>query len=98
MDNVRQIYGGRVTFHDKPMDALDDADALAICTEWDEFRNPDFAEMRQRMAKPIVFDGRNLYEPQLIADEGFTYYSIGRQPAGDPPAAGVELYWRQGRL
>ena len=80
MENVQQIYGEKISFHEKPMDALDRAEALAICTEWDEFRNPDFAEMRRRMAKPVVFDGRNLYEPAQIAEEGFSYYSIGRQP------------------
>lgn len=80
MDNVREIFGNKVTFTEKPMDALDDADALAICTEWDEFRNPNMLEMKQRMTNPLIFDGRNLYEPNQIREAGFTYYSIGRRP------------------
>jgi UDPglucose 6-dehydrogenase len=63
------------------MDVLEGADALAINTEWGEFRNPDFAEMRRRMAQPVIFDGRNLYDPQVMKDAGFVYYSIGRRPA-----------------
>ena len=61
--------------------ALDGADALVICTEWNEFRSPDFAEMRARLKAPLVFDGRNLYRPQQMAHEGFEYHSIGRAPA-----------------
>jgi UDPglucose 6-dehydrogenase len=80
MDNIRQACGDRIFYCDKPMDALDHADALAICTEWDEFRNPDFAEMKRRMAAPVIFDGRNLYEPQHMLETGFIYYSIGRRP------------------
>ncbi len=80
MENVRQLVGDRVSFFDKPMDALDDVDALVICTEWDEFRNPDFTEMRRRMKTPLVFDGRNLYEPTQMREIGITYYSIGRLP------------------
>jgi UDPglucose 6-dehydrogenase len=63
------------------MDVLEGADALAINTEWGEFRNPDFDEMRRRMIGPVVFDGRNLYEPELMREHGFTYYSIGRAVA-----------------
>jgi UDPglucose 6-dehydrogenase len=61
--------------------ALDGADALVICTEWNEFRSPDFGEMRKRLRAPLVFDGRNLYRPQQMAHEGFEYHSIGRAPA-----------------
>ncbi len=60
---------------------LDGADALIICTEWAEFRAPDFAEMRRKMAKPIVFDGRNLYRQSQLVDAGFTYASVGRPTA-----------------
>ncbi len=80
MDNVRQIYGDKVHFLDKPMDALDSAEALAICTEWDEFRNPDFVEMHKRMKNPLIFDGRNLYKRHQMQEAGFTYFSIGRPP------------------
>jgi UDPglucose 6-dehydrogenase len=78
MSNVRRTYGNRLRYCPQPMEALDGADALAIMTEWAEFRAPDFDEMRQRMATPIVFDGRNLYDPAEMAEAGFTYYSIGR--------------------
>ena len=79
MDNVRGDYGDRLLYGSHPMDVLVGADALAINTEWAEFRNPDFAEMRRRMASPVIFDGRNLYEPKAMAAAGFTYYSVGRK-------------------
>ena len=81
MDNVRGDYGDKLTYCDSPMDALDGADALAIMTEWKEFRHPDFAEMHQLLKSPVIFDGRNLYEPERMQRRGFTYYSIGR-PGG----------------
>jgi UDPglucose 6-dehydrogenase len=78
MENVRADYGERLIYGHTPMDVLEGADALAINTEWGEFRNPDFDEMLRRMAGPIVFDGRNLYDPAHMRQHGFTYYSIGR--------------------
>ena len=66
--------------------ALDGADALVICTEWNEFRSPDFAEVRRRLRTPLVFDGRNLFRPQQMAAEGFEYHSVGRPTA--KPAKG----------
>jgi UDPglucose 6-dehydrogenase len=60
------------------MDALDNADALAINTDWDEFQNPDFDEVKSRLASPAIFDGRNLYDPEQMRSLGFTYHSIGR--------------------
>jgi UDPglucose 6-dehydrogenase len=80
MDNARQIYGEKLIYGKTPMDVVEGADALAISTEWGDFRNPDFAEMAKRMKRPVVFDGRNLYEPDLMREHGFTYYSIGRAP------------------
>ena len=59
---------------------LEDADGLAIVTEWKEFRNPDFEVMRRLLREKVIFDGRNLYEPKIPASFGFTYYSIGRTP------------------
>jgi UDPglucose 6-dehydrogenase len=79
MANVRETYGDLLVYCQTPMDALLGADALAINTEWSEFRNPDFAEMKRRMKSPVVFDGRNLYECEVMRDQGFTYYSVGRQ-------------------
>ena len=84
MDNVRAVYGDRLVYADRPMDALEGVDALAIMTEWTEFRHPDLTEMRQRMRSPVVFDGRNLYDPEQMKQEGFTYYSVGRMTAKDP--------------
>ena len=73
---------------DRPYGALEGADGLAIVTEWQEFRRPDFELMRRLMRSPVVFDGRNLYEPRSLADLGFTYYAIGRQGTADAPAQG----------
>jgi UDPglucose 6-dehydrogenase len=78
MDNVKAQYGEKLVYGHTPMDVLEGADALAINTEWGEFRNPDFDEMRRRMKSPTIFDGRNLYEPELMRQHGFTYHSIGR--------------------
>jgi UDPglucose 6-dehydrogenase len=87
MTNIRDIYGDKLKCAAQEMDALEGADALAINTEWGEFRHPDFAEMRRRMAQPLIFDGRNLYDPERMKAAGFAYYSIGRQPVfPDRPA------------
>ncbi len=88
MDNVRRTYGDRLTYSPVPMDALDGADALAIVTEWGEFRRPNFKEMRQRLRSPVIFDGRNLYNPAEMQASGFTYHCIGKTPVGPKPAAG----------
>jgi len=60
------------------MDALEGADALFIATEWTEFRSPDFGSMRAAMRQPVVFDGRNLYDPSIMRSHGFEYRGIGR--------------------
>ncbi|WP_169979505.1 UDP-glucose dehydrogenase family protein [Tautonia rosea] len=78
MPNVQEIYGDRVTFCERPYDCLNQADALAIVTEWNEFRNPDFEIMHRLLRNPVVFDGRNLYDPERMTEHGFTYYGIGR--------------------
>jgi UDPglucose 6-dehydrogenase len=75
---ARGLFGTKVTYVTKSYDALKGADALAIVTEWHEFREPDFARMRKLMRHPVVFDGRNIYQPQQMKAHGFTYYSIGR--------------------
>jgi UDPglucose 6-dehydrogenase len=80
MKNVKAIYGDRLTYAANPLEALHGVDALAICTEWGDFRNPEFDEMKRRMKAPLIFDGRNLYEPENMRAYGFTYYSIGRSP------------------
>ena len=75
---ARRIFNDRITLCDKSYDALAGADALAIVTEWNEFREPDFEKMRTLLREPIVFDGRNLYSPEHMRALGFTYFSIGR--------------------
>jgi len=75
---ARQIFNGRITLCEKSYEALAGADALAIITEWNEFREPDFAKMRSLMKAPVVFDGRNIYSPEHMRALGFTYFSIGR--------------------
>ena len=67
-----------VSFADAPMQALDGADALVIVTEWKEFRSPDFSAIRQRLKMPVIFDGRNLYDPRAVRAAGLEYYPIGR--------------------
>jgi len=78
METARQQLGSRVTFAGHGFDALAGADALAIVTEWLEYRNPDFAKMKQLLKRPLIVDGRNLYDPQKLGRLGFTYDSIGR--------------------
>ena len=78
MKIAKGIFGTKVTFAAKNYDALKGADCLAIVTEWNEFRRPDFARMRKLMRTPILFDGRNLFTPEQMKQNGFTYYSIGR--------------------
>lgn len=89
MDRSREILGSRVDFASSPYDAAHDADALLILTEWEEFANLNLDRLRKELKYPIVIDGRNLYDPDVMADRGFTYYSVGR-PASHPdgvPAA-----------
>jgi UDPglucose 6-dehydrogenase len=75
---AREIFKDRIVLCEKSYDALIGADALAIVTEWNEFREPDFQKMRDLLKTPVVFDGRNLYSPEHMRALGFDYYSIGR--------------------
>jgi UDPglucose 6-dehydrogenase len=77
MDNVRAETSG-VEFTERPMQALKGADALCICTDWKAYHQPDFAEMYQLLRAPVIFDGRNLYEPNRMKARGYCYHSIGR--------------------
>jgi len=78
LDTAARHLGKRVTYAGHGFDALAGADALAIVTEWLEYRNPDFARMKQLLKRPLIVDGRNLYDPQKLGRLGFTYDSIGR--------------------
>jgi len=75
---ARRLFGGRITLCEKSYEALAGADALAVVTEWNEFREPDFDKMRTLLKAPVVFDGRNIYSPEHMRALGFTYFSIGR--------------------
>ncbi|MBP1685836.1 MAG: UDP-glucose 6-dehydrogenase [Deltaproteobacteria bacterium] len=77
---AQRLFGDRIHYHRVNYDALKDADALLVVTEWNEFRRPDFTRMRQLMKRPVIFDGRNIYEPKEMRDLGFVYYSVGRPP------------------
>jgi UDPglucose 6-dehydrogenase len=75
---ARGLFGSRVQLVEKGYDALKGADALAVVTEWNEFREPDFPRMRKLMRSPVIFDGRNIYSPEQMQAQGFSYFSIGR--------------------
>ncbi len=82
MKEVQRIYGKRrdLILCKSPEEALDNADALAIVTEWKLFRSPNFETIKQKLSSAVIFDGRNLYTPDDLNKLGFTYYSIGRKP------------------
>lgn len=79
-EETRRIYGDRpdLVLCERSEEALEGADALAVVTEWHEFRSPDFEMVRGKLAEPVIFDGRNLYDPELMARLGIRYYGIGR--------------------
>jgi UDPglucose 6-dehydrogenase len=80
MQEAQRIFGDepRLRYTDKAMDALDNADALIIVTEWKEFRSADLDTIKQKLKAPLVFDGRNLYDPQFVRSQGVEYFPIGR--------------------
>ena len=78
MEGARALYGERVQFVQNPYAALEQADALFLVTEWNEFRQPDFARMKKSMKTPVLFDGRNIWNPARVREQGFTYFGIGR--------------------
>lgn len=78
---AKKIFGDRITYSHNHYDILSGADALAIITEWNEYRNPDFEKMKQLLKNPVIFDGRNLYQPRRMAALGIQYFPIGRNGA-----------------
>lgn len=78
MEEARKIFGDRIEYMKDNYEVLRDADALAVITEWNEFRRPNFQRMKGLMKSPVIFDGRNIYEPKEMKEYGFTYYGIGR--------------------
>jgi UDPglucose 6-dehydrogenase len=79
MNEARKLFGDRIRYAQHNYDALDGATALLILTEWNEFRRPDFQRVKSLLRQPVIFDGRNIYDPQDLIKLGFTYYSIGRK-------------------
>ena len=85
MEETKRIYPdqGDLTLCESAHEALEGADALAIVTEWQEFRSPDFQLIKSKLADPVIFDGRNLYDPEVMSAFGLTYFAIGRSNAAD---------------
>jgi UDPglucose 6-dehydrogenase len=81
MEEGKRRLGDRIAFAANSYDALRDSDALAVITDWNEYRHPDFARMKSALRRPIVVDGRNLYSPEKMSALGFQYHSIGRRGA-----------------
>jgi UDPglucose 6-dehydrogenase len=79
MENTKAIFGDKIKYAENEYAACADADAILILTEWNEFRNPDFERLKQLLREPVLFDGRNLFEPKDIEELGFDYFSIGRK-------------------
>ncbi len=77
--NAAKIFKSKVKFFEDSYDAIKDAEALVVVTEWNEFRHPDFKRMKLLMKQPIVFDGRNIYDPNSMRENGFVYFGIGRK-------------------
>ena len=79
IEESRSHYlGDRIEYVNQPLDALNDADAAVLVTEWNEFRRPDFDEIKKRLKSPVIFDGRNIWPRETLKDMGFSYYGIGR--------------------
>jgi UDPglucose 6-dehydrogenase len=78
-ENVRKIFGDRIQYCETPYAAAQGADAIFIATEWPEFRTPDFERLASVVKNKVIFDGRNVYELDVMREHGFQYYSIGRE-------------------
>jgi UDPglucose 6-dehydrogenase len=77
-ENAREHLGSKAVFCSKAFEAAEGADALLVVTEWNEFRHPDFAQIKKSLKQPVIFDGRNIYNPEQLRKLGFSYYGIGR--------------------
>jgi UDPglucose 6-dehydrogenase len=78
MEEAKRIFGSRIQLAANNYGCVENADALLIVTEWQAFRNPNFERMKTMMRQPVIFDGRNIYDPATLRQFGFTYYSVGR--------------------
>jgi UDPglucose 6-dehydrogenase len=81
MNEAKRRLGERISYAETNYDAIDGADALIVVTDWNEYRHPDFARIRSALRRPVLIDGRNLYDPAKLGALGFTYLSIGRAGA-----------------
>jgi UDPglucose 6-dehydrogenase len=79
MENVKRVLGNKIDYFNNPYDAADGADAILIATEWPEFRTLDFEKLSPLLKSRVIFDGRNLYELEVMKEQGYTYFSIGRE-------------------
>ena len=82
MEHTKKLFP-HITYCNSPYDAVKDADALIICTEWDVFRQADKKKIKELMSGKLVFDGRNIWSPDEMKEQGFRYFSIGRKGNGD---------------
>jgi UDPglucose 6-dehydrogenase len=87
MAETRRLYPNQAKLKlcEDPLETLEGTDGLVVVTEWNLFRSPDFIEIKTRLKAPVIFDGRNLYDPAMLVEQGFSYYAIGRpavRPAG----------------
>jgi len=80
MDNARGLLPAAVTFSDSPYEAAEGAHGAVLVTEWNEFRYLNLERLRGQLKRPVIFDGRNLWEPERMRRLGFEYYSVGRKP------------------
>ncbi len=78
METTKTVFGDKIEYGAEPYDVLREADALAVLTEWHEFRRPDFDRVKSLLKEPLVFDGRNLFKPHRMKEMGFEYHSVGR--------------------
>ena len=79
LHEAKRLFENKVGLCEEAYETVRRADALAILTEWNEFRSPDFQFLKKELTKPVIFDGRNLYNPQSMKRDGFLYYCIGRR-------------------
>jgi UDPglucose 6-dehydrogenase len=89
LDNTREVFGNRISYHSDAYEALRGADALVIVTEWMEYRSPDFEQVRAELKQPLIFDGRNIYDPKIVARYNFEYCCVGR-PLLRPTSSGAD--------
>jgi UDPglucose 6-dehydrogenase len=81
-EEAKKHLGTSIRYFDNNYDALKGSDALVVVTEWNEFRRPDFEKMKKLMRGHVIFDGRNIYNPEILEEKGFTYFGIGRGLVG----------------